>query len=459
MNMWNGSFDKATDEFVKQFSESVNCDKRLYKYDIQGSIAHAEMLGETGIIPAEEAGQIVETLQQIRKDIEDGKIQFDTALEDVHMNIESILTDRLGDVGAKLHSGRSRNDQIATDERLFLRDAADELQGQIIELQKTFVSLAETYKDLTIPAFTHLQYAQPVLAGHYFLAFVEMFERDKQRLKDCAERANVLSLGSGALAGSTLPLDRNMVAEKLGFDSLSQNSMDAVADRDYFLEFLSTLSIIGVHCSRLSEDVVIWASAPFGFLQLDDAFCTGSSLMPQKKNPDVAELTRGKSGRLFGNLMSLLTNMKGLPMTYNRDMQEDKGGVFDSFDTVSAILVALNGMMSSCRINKERASKASDDPTLMATDLAEWLVRKGVPFRKAHHRVGNLVAYCQHNNKALNQLTLKEMQESVPEANGECLELFSSKSSVAARDLTGGTAPEQVKKQIAAWKSKLEESD
>lgn len=455
MNMWSGAFEKKTDDFVKYFSESVSVDKRLAEYDIQGSIAHAEMLGETGIIPETEAQQIVTELRNISREVLSGDFNFRPELEDVHMNIESVLTERLGDVGAKLHSGRSRNDQIATDERLFIKDAVQLVTEKLTTLQKTFLSLAEDNMDVIMPAFTHLQYAQPVLAAHYFLAFAEMFERDKNRLNDCRRRADVLPLGSGALAGSTLPLDRETVAQKLGFADISHNSMDAVSDRDYFLEFLSALSIIAVHCSRLSEDVIIMASSPFRFLHLDDAFCTGSSLMPQKKNPDVAELTRGKTGGIFGNLFSLLTTMKGLPMTYNRDMQEDKEGVFDSLDTTLAILTALCGMMSTCRFDRQRLSDVAEDPLLMATDLAEWLVKQNVPFRQAHRQVGEFVRYCRENNKELTDAGLSEIQQFIPEATDECLGLFSAERSVKARNLIGGTAPARVQEELKKWKEKL----
>ncbi len=455
MAMWSGRFEKETDARVAAFSASVDYDRRLYQYDIDGSLAHVAMLAKIGVIDEDERGQISAELELIRARIAAGDFEFDQALEDVHMNIESALTDGIGAVGAKLHSGRSRNDQIATDERMYVRDECENLINQLRSLQAALVASAGRNAELIMPGFTHLQHAQPVLLAHHLLAYVEMFDRDCARLADCAKRANVLPLGSGALAGSTLPLDREFVAARLGFAEVSRNSMDAVADRDYFLELLSALSILVVHTSRMSEDLILWSSQEFAFVELDDAFCTGSSLMPQKKNPDVAELARGKTGRVIGALMALFTTMKGLPLTYNRDLQEDKEELFDAVDTVAAILDVLAPMIATASFNGENMRRAASDPALMATDLAEWLVLQGVPFRDAHHQVGRLVGYCRERGVELNEVSLAQMRESIPEASTECLELFEPEKSVRARDLTGGVAPVQVQRQLEFWRGKL----
>ncbi len=456
MALWDGRFSKDTDKRVAAFSASVHYDKRLYQYDIDGSLAHVAMLAKIGVISDGERDKISAGLDAIRQRIADDKFDFDAALEDVHMNIESALIDKLGDVGAKLHSGRSRNDQIATDERLYVRDVCNQLSEDLRGLQTALIDSADRNSELVLPGFTHLQHAQPVLLAHHLLAYVEMFERDRSRLADCAKRANVLPLGSGALAGSTLPLDREFVAETLGFDAVSRNSMDAVADRDHLLELLATLSILVIHTSRLSEDLILWSSQEFAFVELDDAFCTGSSLMPQKKNPDVAELTRGKTGRVIGALMALLTTMKGLPLTYNRDMQEDKEELFDAVDTVRSILGVLAPMMATAVYDAAAMRQAASDPALMATDLAEWLVLKGVPFRDAHHQVGRLVAFCRDNDLELNEVSLDDMRSMIPKAEGECLDLFDPDRSVTARDITGGTAPAQVARQLEFWKKNVQ---
>ena len=375
------------------------------------------------------------------------------------MNIEAALIERLGDTGARVHTGRSRNDQVATDERLYLRAEADRL-GQLLQgLQAGLLALARRAGPAILPGLTHMQNAQPVLFAHHLLAYVEMLERDRERLQDCRRRLNRSPLGAGALAGSTLPLDREFTARELGFDEVLRNSMDAVADRDYIVEFLACLSMAAMHCSRLAEDVVLWVSQRFGYIELDDAFCTGSSLMPQKKNPDVAELVRGKTGRIFGSLVGILTVLKGLPLTYNRDLQEDKEGLFDAIDTLSMILVTLAPMMASATLRPEVMERAAADPALMATDLAEWLVRRGVPFRDAHHMVGRFVSACASRGIALDQATLAQMRESIPLAEPECLSLFAAPRSVAGRDLTGGTAPAQVARQLAFWTEKLGASE
>ena len=456
MALWGGRFSKDTDRKVAQFSESVSYDQRLYSFDIQGSIVHATMLARVGVISEADAESIRVELQAIRERIDEGTFPFAEELEDVHMNIESALIEALGPVGARLHTGRSRNDQVATDERLYMRYETDQIDQALSGMQSGLVALADAYPSAILPGLTHLQNAQPVLFAHHLLAYVEMFQRDRERLADCRRRINRLPLGAGAIAGSTLPLDREFVAEQLGFESVLQNSMDAVADRDYIVEFLSILSIVAMHSSRLAEDVILWASQRFAFIELDDAFCTGSSLMPQKKNPDVAELTRGKTGRVYASLVGILTVLKGLPLTYNRDMQEDKEGLFDAIDTVKATLGAMAPMMATAKACTEAMAAAAADPALMATDLAEWLVRQGVPFRDAHHRVGRFVGYCDEKKIQLDEATLEQMRESVPEATEECLALFDAQHSVESRDITGGTAPAQVARQLAQWKKRLE---
>ncbi len=455
MALWGGRFSKDTDQAVAAFSASIDYDKRLYAVDIQGSIAHVRMLAHTGIVTPADAQAIETELVAIRGRIERGEFAWRSDREDVHMNIEAALIERLGDTGARVHTGRSRNDQVATDERLYLRAEAERLSGLLQGLQGGLLTLAQRAGPAILPGLTHMQNAQPVLFAHHLLAYVEMLERDRERLHDCRRRLNRSPLGAGALAGSTLPLDREFTARELGFDEVLRNSMDAVADRDYIVEFLACLSTAAMHCSRLAEDVILWVSQRFGFIELDDAFCTGSSLMPQKKNPDVAELVRGKTGRIFGHLVGILTVLKGLPLTYNRDLQEDKEGLFDAIDTMSRILVTLAPLMASATVRPEVMARAAADPALMATDLAEWLVRQGVPFRDAHHMVGRFVSACAARGTALDQATLAQMRESIPLAAAECLALFSAARSVAGRDLTGGTAPAQVARQLAFWTERL----
>ena len=453
MALWGGRFSESMDKALNEFSESVSFDHRLYSYDILGSIAHVEMLGKTKIIPQQDADAIIKELQAIKKEIDSGIFSFDKELEDIHMNIEKVLIDRLGDVGARIHSARSRNDQVATDIRLYLRSEIGSIISKIGDLQKSLVKIADKYSSLIIPGFTHLQHAQPVVFAHHMLAYVEMFHRDIDRLKDCCTRLNILPLGSGALAGTSLPIDRHFVAKKLGFDGVTRNSMDAVSDRDFVIECVSDLAIFMMHISRFSEDLIFWMSQECAFITLGDPFCTGSSLMPQKKNPDIAELSRGKTGRVYGALMSLLTVMKGLPLCYNRDMQEDKEPLFDSIDTVHKVLTVFAPMLESIGVNEEHMAHAVSDSNLMATDLAEWLVAQGIPFRLAHEKVGKLIAFCQSQKTNLEELTLPQMQEIIPEANGESLTLFSASKSVASRNIEGGTSFEQVKNQIAYWKS------
>jgi len=455
MTVWSGRFDKETDRLLTAFSESISFDKRLYAHDIKGSIAHVMMLAKSGIIPDNDADLIIRQLGEIKKEIDDGSFTFHEKYEDIHMNIEQSLIERLGETGAKIHSARSRNDQIATDIRLYLRDEIDNITHLISKLQSSLVQLAEENITAIMPGFTHLQHAQPVLFAHHLLAYVEMLSRDYSRLIDCRRRLNQLPLGSGAIAGTTLPINREFVANELEFDGVTRNSMDTVSDRDFIIELLGCFAIVMMHMSRFSEDIIYWASRECSFIELDDAFCTGSSLMPQKKNPDIAELTRGKTGRVYGNLVSLLTVMKGLPLCYNRDMQEDKEPLFDTLDTVKMVLTIFAPMVKSIVVKHEIMKQAASDPYLMATDLAEWLVMKNVPFRTAHKKVGELIAYCQANNLSLGNLSVIQMQGIIPEATEECLLLFDPENSVIARNCTGGTSPEQVQKQLDYWRKKL----
>jgi argininosuccinate lyase len=422
-----------------------------------GSKAHSAMLAAQGIIPQNTADEIAAELDKIEKRIDEGDFSFCAELEDIHMHIENALIEKLGDEGARVHSARSRNDQVALDIRLYLRDAVSEIISMLRGFQCALVEQADSNRSAILPGFTHLQHAQPVLFAHHLLAYVEMFDRDIERLNDCAKRINVMPLGSGALAGSTLKINREMVCEKLNFSRVTRNSMDAVADRDFVIELISDLAIFAMHVSRLSEDIILWCSQEFDFIELDDAFCTGSSLMPQKKNPDIAELSRGKTARVYGSLTAILTLCKGLPLTYNRDMQEDKEPLFDAIDTVKKILRLYPSMIATMKIKRENMLSAASDPALMATDLAEKLVELGVPFRNAHHRVGSFVKWCKDNNKALNETTLEEMRETIPEATADFLNLFSPENSVEKREITGATGPKEVAKQIAFWKKELGE--
>ena len=455
MALWGGRFSSGVNADVARYSESISFDKRLYRHDIMGSRAHVKMLAKAGIIPQESADAIRKELLNIQQEIESGNFKYDIALEDIHMHIESRLIEILGNEGARVHSGRSRNDQVALDIRLYLRDEIDIIIEKIRGFQAALVDVASANPKQIIPGFTHLQHAQVVLLAHHLLAYVEMLDRDAERLADCRKRVDVMPLGSGALAGSTLPLDREEVCRELGFSRVTRNSMDAVADRDFAIELASALSIFAMHTSRLSEDLILWSSQEFDFIELDDAFCTGSSLMPQKKNPDVCELTRGKTARVYGALTAMLTLCKGLPMTYNRDMQEDKVAVFDALDTAELMLAVYPPMIRDMRVKRENMAAAAADPALMATDIAEKLVELGVPFRDAHHRVGAFVKYCKDRNMALDQATLAEMQETIPEATAEFLTLFDPRESVAKRRLPGGTGFEPVANQVEFWKKEL----
>jgi len=455
MALWSGRFSENSADVVREFTESISYDKRLYRYDIIGSKAHVAMLASEGIIPEKTSELITNGLSKIENRIDNGDFEFLSELEDIHMHIESALIESIGDEGARLHTGRSRNDQVALDVRLYLRDEIESIICGVRKLQAALIDQADKNFDAILPGFTHLQHAQPVLFAHHLLAYVEMFDRDIERLEDCNKRVNVMPLGSGALAGSTLPLNREKCAELLNFPEISQNSMDAVADRDFECEFLSASAIFAMHISRISEDLLLWCSQEFNFAEFADAYCTGSSLMPQKKNPDIAELSRGKIARIYGNLTAVLTLCKGLPLTYNRDLQEDKEPLFDTIDTVKKILSVFPPMIATMEINKDAMLQAASDPALMATDLAEELVKNGMPFRNAHHRVGALVKWCSDNKRLLDSLSLDEMQISIPEATLECTTLFDPKASIAKRTITGATAPCEVRKQIDKWTQKI----
>ena len=455
MALWGGRFAKSAAESVREFTQSISYDRRLYKHDIAGSMAHATMLAEAGIIPEESAKAICAELEKIRVRIEKGDFTFTSELEDIHMHIESALIEALGDEGARVHTARSRNDQVNLDIRMYLRDEILLLIEGIRDFQSALVEKAKENKTVILPGFTHLQHAQPVLLAHHLLAYAEMLERDIGRLSDARKRLNILPLGSGAIAGTTLPIDRESVRKKLSFPAMSRNSMDMVASRDFTCEVLAALAIFCMNVSRLSEDLILWMSQEFSFMVFSDAYCTGSSLMPQKKNPDIAEISRGKTGRVYGDLVALLTLCKGLPLTYNRDLQEDKEPLFDAIDTVLGILSVYPGMIDGMKLNEKNMYDAASDPGLIATDVAEALVRKGVPFRHAHHKVGALVRYAQDAGKPLDQVTLEEMKSVFPEADAAMLDLFSPERSVAARDVFGGTGYDQVAARINEWKGIL----
>jgi len=456
----SGRFSSGPGEDVARFTESISFDRRLWRHDLLGSIAHATMLGSIGVLTKAEAKRITKALEAIGDDIEAGRFDWDESLEDVHMNIEAELT-RREPAGAKLHTGRSRNDQVAIDMRMWLRDEMVELEEEICDLQQALVALGQAHEDVVIPGYTHLQRAQPVYFAHHLLAYVEMFGRDHERLLDAFSRVNVCPLGSGALAGSTLPLDRKEVASFLGFEDrqgrpvISQNSMDAVSDRDFAVEFCFVASLAGVHLSRLAEDVILWSSSEFDFIRISDEYTTGSSLMPQKKNPDIAEIARGKSGRLVGNLMSLLTLLKGLPMTYNRDLQEDKERLFDSVDTIRATVRLTAAMLRNTTVNTAACETAASDPALLATDLADYLVGRKVAFRDAHHLVGEVVALSEKLGKPLNELTLKELQGVSSRFKADALEVFDLKAALAKRTVTGSPGRREVKKQLKSWAKRL----
>ncbi|KAB7622701.1 argininosuccinate lyase [Alkalilimnicola sp. S0819] len=453
--LWTGRFSEATDAFVQQFTASEHFDRRLYAHDIRGSQAHARMLAKVGVLTEAERDAIIEGLDAIRAEIEAGEFPWDPALEDVHMNIEKRLTDRIGEAGKKLHTGRSRNDQVATDIRLYLRDAIAEIRHQLIRLQRGLVSLAEREAATIMPGFTHLQVAQPITFGHHMLAWYEMLVRDQGRLEDCAARMNVMPLGSAALAGTSYPIERAMTCEELGFDYPSRNSLDAVSDRDFAIEFSAAGAIITTHLSRMAEEMIIWASPLTGFIELPDRFCTGSSIMPQKKNPDVAEIVRGKSARMNGHLMALLTLMKSQPLAYNRDNQEDKEPLFDAVDTVRDSLTAFADMIPNLTVNHARLYETARAGFSTATDLADYLVRQGVPFRDAHEIVGRSVRYATEEGKDLGELELDELRQFSARIGEDVFEVLTLEGSVNARDHVGGTAPTQVRAQVEAAKARL----
>lgn len=446
--LWGGRFEGKTDGLVEALGESVSYDARLAPWDLRASIAHAEMLGSCGIITQADAKKIVRGLTDIGKDVAADKILWDRALEDVHTNIESVLVARIGDAGKRLHTGRSRNDQIATDMRLWMRDQIDVIVDLIEALRTALLDLAESHLDVILPGFTHLQNAQPVLLAHHLLAYVEMLSRDAERFTQLRKRANVLPLGSAAMAGTPYPIDREQVAKALGFDSISRNSMDAVSDRDHMIEFCSNAALVMMHLSRFSEELILWSTPAFGFIEIGDAFTTGSSIMPQKKNPDVAELVRGKTGRVYGDLNALLVLMKGLPMTYNRDLQEDKEAIFDASDTVQLCLAVFARMIPSIAIKREAMAAATSQGFMEATDLADYLVVKGVPFREAHGIIGRIVRHCVAQQCTLPALPLADYQRFSPNFEADLYGVLSPEAIVGRRNNPGGTAPGRVRKAL-----------
>lgn len=453
--MRKGRFNHPAADLAQRYSESVSFDQRLYRHDIAGSIAHAAALAQANVITADDYEKIDKGLRAIEEEIASGKFQWDPALEDLHMNIEAALTKRIGAAGGKLHTARSRNDQIALDLRLYAKTEILEVIARLRAVQNALLNLANQHVDLVMPGYTHLQRAQPIFLAHYLLAQIEAFARDANRLGDCLQRVDVLPLGSGALAGSTIVLDRELIARHLGFSRLSQNSLDAVSDRDFVCEFLFCLAMVGLHLSRLSEDLIIWSTSEFGFIEVSDTFSTGSSLMPQKKNPDMAELTRGKTGRLYGNLMSILTTLKGLPSSYNRDLQEDKEALFDSVDTVRAALDVFASMLPELKINAQRMEAAAADPNLLATDLAEYLVKKGMPFREAHEVVGQVVRLAGETNQTLDRMSVGDLQAVSPLFDVDLASVFDVRRSLAARRAVGAPSPENIAAQIQQWRTRL----
>ncbi len=446
--LWGGRFNKKTSGLVDDFHSSIHFDSRLYRYDIEGSKAHAEMLGRAGIITPEEAAAIVAGLGEVLSDIEGGRAEFSVEAEDIHMNVEQMLTEKIGPVAKKLHTARSRNDQVALDMRMYLREQIGEIVGLIDGLREVLAEMAEGHLHTIMPGYTHLQRAQPVTLAHHLMAYVQMFGRDRERLLDCRRRVNVMPLGAGALAGTTFPLDPEYVARRLGFEELARNSLDAVSDRDFAVEFTAVASLIMVHLSRFCEEIVIWSSGEFSFIELDDQYSTGSSMMPQKKNPDVAELIRGKAGRVFGDLTTLLTMLKGLPLAYNKDMQEDKEALFDALDTVKKCLEVFIPMLATVRVKEENMFRAARGGFTNATDLADYLVRKGAPFREAHEIVGKTVLYCMEAGKSLEQLSLEEFGRFSPLVEEDVYEYISIQRCVEARRTLAGPSPESVREAI-----------
>ncbi len=454
--MWGGRFAAGTDSLVEAFTASIQVDRRLYAEDIRGSMAHARMLGRVGVLTEMEVEAIVTGLARVRQEIVENRLPFVDALEDIHMHVESRLTEIIGEVGKKLHTGRSRNDQVATDLRLYTRGCLDDLVQGLQHLQNVFIDLAEREVETILPGLTHMQVAQPVSFGHHCMAYVEMFHRDTQRLLDARRRVNVLPLGAAALAGTTFPIDRWDVARQLGFEAVAENSLDAVSDRDFVMEVLSDLAILAVHLSRLSEELILWMSAPFGFIDLPDGFCTGSSIMPQKKNPDVAEIIRGKSGRVIGDLVAILVLMKGQPLAYNRDNQEDKETLFDALDQMRASVEIMGRMLPGLQTHPDVMRAQAERGFATATDLADYLVRKGLPFRDAHAVVGRAVRLAQERHIGLEAMPLADLQALSPLIGREVYEVLVLEGSLAARDHLGGTAPRQVQAAILRARARLQ---
>lgn len=455
--LWGGRFEGNTDEFAEGFQSSIGFDSRMYREDITGSIAHAHMLGAQGIIPQEDAETIVKGLHSILNDIDAGRVEFSVHDEDIHMNVERLLTERIGDTGKKLHTGRSRNDQVATDFRLYMKRMADETTERLTALCGTLVDIAEENTGTIMTAYTHLQKAQPTTLGHYMMAYFEMFYRDIQRFLDCRKRTDVLPLGAGALCATTYPIDRDMVAAELHMSGITRNSLDSVSDRDFALEYLAAASICMMHLSRLCEEIILFSTNEYGTLRLSDAYSTGSSIMPQKKNPDMAELIRGKTGRVYGDLTALLTVMKGLPLAYNKDMQEDKESVFDAVDTLMACLRVMNGMLKTAEWKKNKLRAGAGLGFTNATDAADYFVKNGMAFRDAHAVVGHLVLYCEQCEKALDELTIEEIRQFAPEAGEDIFEAISLETCVNTRNVPGGPAPEMVQEHIRQAKRLLGE--
>lgn len=449
MKLWKGRFSKAASSYAEEFNASIEFDQRLYKQDITGSIAHAKMLGKQGIITAKEALAIESSLLEILKDIEDGKIQFTIEQEDIHMNIESILTERVGDIGKKLHTARSRNDQVALDLRLYLKDDIQEIVSLLEGLNRSLISIAKVNQDTVMPGYTHLQRAQPVTLAFHVMAYWEMFSRDINRFNNCYKHTDSLTLGSGALAGTTYNTDREFLAQMLGFDSICQNAMDAVSDRDFAIEFISCCSITMMHLSRFCEELIIWNTSEFNFIEMDDAYSTGSSIMPQKKNPDMAELIRGKTGRVYGDLMTILTIMKGLPLAYNKDMQEDKHPIFDAGDTLKSSITIFTQMITTMKINVSVMEQSAKSGFMNATDAADYLVSKGLAFRDCHEIIGRIVLYCIEKNKAIEDLTLGELKEFSEKFEEDVFEKIDIRSCIKAKKSKGSTSFESVEHMLA----------
>lgn len=456
MKLWGGRFTKETDQLVNDFNASISVDKRLYKQDIEGSVAHSKMLGKQGIISEKEMNDIVSGLTGIKNDIENGKLIIDSEYEDIHTFIEATLIGRIGEAGKKLHTGRSRNDQVALDTRMYIREQAGTTEDHIRLLQEVIFDIIVENTDTYMPGFTHLQKAQPVTVSHHFSAYFEMLIRDRSRLEDCKKRMNYCPLGAGALAGTTYPLDREYTAELLEFDGPTRNSMDSVSDRDFIIEYLNDLSIIMMHLSRFSEEICIWNSNEYNFIELDDAYSTGSSIMPQKKNPDIAELVRGKTGRVYGALVSLLTTMKALPLAYNKDMQEDKEIVFDALDTVNNCIILFAGMLKTMRFNRSVMERSAQMGFTNATDAADYLVKNGVAFRDAHGIIGQLVLYCIAENKALDDLSIEEFNRFSPVFKEDVYDAISLKTCVETRLTVGAPSPSSMEKTIEFYRTYLE---